>query len=284
MPRGRAGWIAPRARPGGDLKLLPRQRRLRVAIKRFLYSQLYQRDSFRVMFGRAKPLVQFKVEATPPSLYFNFELDPARVPDLAAELDLPFPLAPIRCLEGDEPFHCLTLNIYRVSGLANGIRAEWSLYIEDHLGKPRYLVVEARADAPSIDSVNLITRRGEVTHTVDGNSLESLVVDRDGRRFAASCRAFENGPAVRVAPEWIEANDYIYWLNGICDRTFYDSGLANPKARLVEPDHVDIRDDTHWATMVSSQPRHVVIFEDAIEFAMSPWWNLDEMKDRAEPG
>jgi hypothetical protein len=261
------------------MKILPRQRRLRVAFKRFLYSQLYQRESFRLMFGRAKPLVQFKVEATPPSIYFNFELDPERVPALQTELDLPFPLAPIRCLEGDDPFHCLTLNIYRVSGLANGLRAEWSLYIEDHTGTPRYLVVDARADAPSIDSVNLITRRGEVTHVLNGDSLDSSVVDQDGGRFTSSCRDYASGPRVRVAPEWIEANDYIYWLNGICDRTFYDSGLANPKARLVDPSNVEIRDASRFAALVSNEPKHVVVFEDAIEFAMSPWWNLDEMKD-----
>ena len=116
------------------MKLLPRQRRLRVAIKRFLYSQLYLRDFFLLMFGRSKPLVQFKVEATPPSVYFNFELDPERVPGLQQEFDIPYPLAPIRCVAGEEPFYCLTLNIYRVSGWARGIRAEWSMYIEDPEG------------------------------------------------------------------------------------------------------------------------------------------------------
>jgi len=24
-------------------------------------------------------------------------------------------------------------------------------------------------------------------------------------------------------------------------------------------------------------PEHVVVFENAIDFAMSPWWNLDEL-------
>lgn len=261
------------------MKILPRQRRIRVAVKRFLYSQLYQRDSFRLMFGRTKPLVHFKVEATPPSVYFNFEIDPAQVASLRAALDLPFPLMPIRCLDDDDAFHCLTLNIYRVSGLANGIRAEWSVYIEDLEGKPRYLVVEAQADAPSLDSVNLLTRRGDVTHVQTGDTLDSSVVAADGGRFASTCRALESGPRVRVAPEWIEANDYIYWLNGICDRTFYDSGLANPRTRRVEPPNVTFEDTTRWGAMVCREPKHVVVFENAIDFAMSPWWNLDDLKD-----
>ncbi len=261
------------------MKLLPRQRRVRVALKRFLYSQLYQRDSFRLIFGRAKPLLHFKVEATPPSVYFNFEITPERAKSLQQELALPFPLAPIRCLDGEDPFHCLTLNIYRVSGLATGIRAEWSVYIEDPEGKPRYLVVEAQSDNPSLDSVNLFTRGGDVNHCRNGESLDSVVQATDGGRFASSCRDPGNGAMVRAAPEWIEANDYIYWLNGICDRTFYDSGLANAKTRLVEPSNVQIQDSTRWSSLVFPEPKHVVIFENAIEFAISPWWNLDDLRE-----
>jgi hypothetical protein len=259
------------------MKISPRQRRVRIALKRFLYSQLYLRDVFRLMFGWSKPLVQFKVESTPPSVYFNFELDPARVEGLQAELDLPFPLAPIRCLEDETPFHCLTLNIYRVSGLANGLRAEWSLYIEDPGGTTRYLVVEAQADGGSLDSVNLFTRPGEVTHHESDGPLESMVVAEDGGRFSSSCRDRLSGSRVRIASEWVEANDYIYWMNGVCDRTFYDSGLANPTARLVEPSNVTIEDSTRWGALAAAEPKHVIVFEDAIEFAMSPWWNMDEV-------
>jgi hypothetical protein len=261
------------------MKIQPRQRRIRVALKRFIYSQLYQRDAFRLMFGRSKPLVQFKVEATPPSVYWNFEIDPARVAGLREELDLPFELSPIRCLDGEEPFHCLTLNMYRVSGLANGIRAEWSLYIKDDLGTPRYLVVEAQADSGSLDSVNLLTRKGEATHTHEDGILESRVVAADGGQFSSRLEALEDGTPVRIAPEWVQANDYIYWMNGICDRTFYDSGMANPRARQLPTAGAKIEDTTGWGRLVTPEPRNIIVYEDAIEFAMSPWWNLDEMTD-----
>ena len=261
------------------MKLSTGQRRGRVALKRFLYSQLYLRDVFLLMFGRSKPLVPFKVEETPPSIYFNFELDPARVAGLQAELDLPFPLAPIRCIEGEDPFYCLTLNIYRVSGLVNGIRAEWSLYIEDAGGKPRYLVVEAQSDVGSLDSVNLLTKPGEVTHREVNGSLDSVAVDESGGRFMASCSSRSSGPLIQVAPEWVEANDYIYWLSGVCDRTFYDSGMARPTTRLVDPQNVKIEDTTRWSGMALPEPKHVIVYENAIEFAMSPWWNMDELRD-----
>lgn len=261
------------------MKLSPRQRRGRVALKRFMYSQLYLRDMFLLMFGRSKPLVPFKVEATPPSVYFNFELDPAQVSGLQAELDLPFPLAPIRCLDGEDPFYCLTLNIYRVSGLTNGIRAEWSVYIEDSGGTPRYMVLEAQADAGSLDSVNLLTKPAEVTHRETEASLDSVAVDETGGRFTASCRSRQSGALVQVAAEWVEANDYIYWLSGICDRTFYDSGMARPKARLVDPENVTIEDTTRWGAMTTRKLKHAIVYENAIEFAMSPWWNVEDLKD-----
>jgi hypothetical protein len=259
------------------MKLSSGQRRIRVAIKRFIYSQLYMRDAFLMMFGRAKPFVPFKVEATPPSIYFNFELAPERVPELQQELGLPFPLALIRCVEGEDPFYCLTLNIYRVSGLVNGIRAEWSLYIEDAEGKPRYLVVEAQSDVGSFDSVNLMTRAGEVTHVETDASLDSFASAEAGGHFSSSCRDRTSGPLVRIAPEWVEANDYIYWLSGICDRTFYDSGMANPTARLIDVEKVTIEDTTRWGSMALPEPKHVIAYENAIEFAMSPWWNVEDL-------
>jgi hypothetical protein len=35
--------------------------------------------------------------------------------------------------------------------------------------------------------------------------------------------------------------------------------------------------------MVEPTPRHVLVFQEAIEFAMSPWWNVDETPP-APPG
>ena len=164
------------------------QRRLRVATKRFVYSQLYLRESLFILIGKSKPIVRFTVEASPPSLYFNFAILPGRLDELARQLDLPHPLAPIRCLEREEPFYCLTLNIYRVSGLANGIRAEWSLYVRGPDGVPRYLVVEAVADAGSMDPVAIISRAGQISHeqTADGERVvaHELGVESEARLTA----------------------------------------------------------------------------------------------------
>lgn len=256
------------------IQLTERQRKGRSLFKRFIYSQLAWRDAILIAFAKTKPLVHFIVEAEPPSIYWNFEVKADRLADFEAAVDCTMPLAPLRCLEGEEPFYCLTLNMYRVSGLANGIRAEWSTYVHDEGGTVRYMVIEANADSGAVDSVNMITTGGECTHVDDDGTLTSDVLDSTEGRFHSVIDSVHEGEACRADREWIEANDYIYWRNGVCDRTFYDSGLANAKAHLIEPARCKIDDGTRFADLVESTPRHTVVFEAAIEFAMSPWWNI----------
>ena len=81
-------------------------------------------------------------------------------------------------------------------------------------------------------------------------------------------------PLVGPASEWIEANDYIYWRNGICDRTYYDASLFNARVHSVPPEDVTIGDNTHWARFVEPRPRHVLRFDGALEFMISPWFNV----------
>jgi hypothetical protein len=262
-------------------RLTSRARRGRSALKRFLYSQLAGRDALLIALGRQAPLVHFVVEAEPPSVYWNFEIRPDRVEALQRDLDCPMPLTRMRCLEGEEPFYCLTLNMYRVSGLANGIRAEWSAFVKDAGGTTRYMVVEAASDSFAVDPIHLATRGGEAGHVDDGHVLTSWAVDETGGRFDCVIQSPHEGEPTRADPEWVEANDYIYWLNGLCDRTFYDSGMANARIHEVPPDRCKIEDGSRWASYLEPAPRHVVVYEHAIEFAMSPWWNV---RDRGLEG
>ena len=112
------------ARRLGRLQLLGR-----IVLKRSLYAGFYLQQVILILLGRQKPVVPFRVEASPPSLYFNFPIRADRREQLLRHLRVPesFVLAPIRTLRGGEPDYYLTLNIYRVSGITNGLRAELSL-------------------------------------------------------------------------------------------------------------------------------------------------------------
>ncbi len=247
----------------------------RRALRRFLYSQMALRTGAMVALGREDPLVRFTVEADPPSVYLVF-----RVPDpaaLEAHLDLPagMHLAPIRCLADDEPEHLLTLNVYRVSGITNGLRAEWSAYIADPEGVPRYLVVDARSSGRSMDPVDVITPASRVEHRRDGDRVTTLV-GPDGAAFRSDL-SVAGAERVRTHPEFTSANDWIYWRNGVADRTFYDAGLADADQVLVAPEAVQVADGTEWARFVEPTPWRTLVFGAAIEFVVSPWANIGRL-------
>lgn len=249
--------------------------RLRL-IKRLLYSQMALRDAVLILFGRAQPSLSFKVLADPSSIYFNFALKPDKVEAFSRYINLPqdFSLAPISCLADEEPALLLTLNIYEVSGIVSGLRAEWSTYVADRDGTPRYMVLEALAGKGSMDPVNLFTRPDRVEHVMTSDAIVSTAQSKDGGLFHAHIALRGKFPLAAPAPEWIAANDYIYWRNGVCDRTRYDAGLFNAPVRVVPPRAVKISNQTRWADFVDSKPRHVLKYDGELEFMIAPWFNV----------
>ena len=252
----------------------------RRALKRFLYAQLALRQAVLIAMGREQPLLSFTVEADPPSVYFVFRVRAEMIDQLAGRLGLPGDLrpTPIRCLSGDEPEHLLALNVYRVSGLANGLRAEWSVFVADASGAARYLVFDARSSQISMDPVDIITRASTVIHERRDSTITTRV--GDGRNaFTATIEMppGDGAPRVSPAPEWVTANDFIYWGNGVCDRTYYDAGMVDPRKRKVPASACTVDDGTPWAALVEPEPVHVLVFEGAIELVISPWENLDRL-------
>ena len=123
------------------MKLLLKGRPLfvRRLIKASLYTPMALFDAVRIPFRKAQPRIEFTVEADPPSVYYNFRVKKRRLKQFERYLDLPdnLKLTPIRCVAGEEADFLLTLNVYRVSGVTSGIRAEFSTYIADDAGIPR---------------------------------------------------------------------------------------------------------------------------------------------------
>lgn len=250
----------------------------RRALRRFLYAQMAIRSAIMIALGREQPLVRFTVEDDPPSVYLVFRIRESERDRFLAAADLPegTELAPLRCLAGDEPEYLLTLNVYRVSGITNGRRAEWSTYVEDDQGVPRYMIVDARSSGRSMDPVDVITPASRVDYRREGDEY-SMVLGPHGETFEATFTVPDDAPALPSAPEWNTANDDIYWRNGIHDRTFYDAGLADADQVVLDPATVKIVDDTRWAPFIEPTPVRVLVFRRAIEFVVSPWANIDDL-------
>ena len=258
-------------------KKLSRLGRLgRSVLKRFMYSQMMVYSGLRIAIGKDQPLVQFKVEVDPPSVYWVYRIKASEIDRLVQTLRIPpnLSLTPVRCLDTDEPSYYLALNAYRVSGLVNGVRAEWSVFVRDSTNTPRYMIVDARSSNASMDPVNIITKASTVVHKRQGNAIQTQVGEGEAA-FTSTITLPEEMPAVHSSAEWVSANDYIYWGNGVCDRTFYNAGLANTKVSLLSSKNALINDGTFWAQFVEPEPVHILILNNAIEFVVSPWENVE---------
>ena len=258
-------------------KKLSRLGRLgRSVLKRFMYSQMMVYAGFRIAIGKDQPLVQFKVEMDPPSVYWVYRIKSSEIDKLIQTLRIPpnLALTPVRCLDIDEPSYYLALNAYRVSGLVNGVRAEWSVFVRDATNTPRYMIVDARSSNNSMDPVSIITKKSTVLHKREGNVIRTQIGDGSDA-FVSTITLPEQSPSVHSSAEWVTANDYIYWVNGICDRTFYNAGLANTKVSLIGSKDTVIKDGTFWAQFVEPDPVHILILNNAIEFVVSPWENVE---------
>jgi hypothetical protein len=258
----------------------PNHTKLRI-FKRILYPILSFIDIFAIIFGKSQPRVPFMVKSDPPTTYYNFRIKPDQLEAFREYVNLPahLPLTPIKCTTEDVAEYIVTLNVYHVGGIATGVRAEWSTYIKDHLGVTRYMVLEARTSKTSFDAVEVPNKASPVEHYKQNGTLTSIVESLHGKvfRIDSDLGSLEQAPYLTIAGEWVEANDFIYWRNGVCDRIFYDAGMANSRVKNIPNDSLKIDDQTHWAQFIESQPKHTLVFEAPMEFILVPWRNLEKI-------
>ncbi len=253
------------------------------SLKRTLYGMMYLQGGMNVFRGKENPLISFKVEGNPSSVFYNFKIKEEKLDELTQAIPLPegFSLAPVSILEGDdEALYYISLNVYLVSGLVSGFRAEWSVYVKKDDDKPRFMIIEARSSTDSLDPVDLWTKASHVEHIQENNQFETIVESDEYTQFHAIFPVPEEVDKnyVQGTREWIAANDYIYWTNGINDRAFYNGSLLNAKMVSIPSNNVQISDSTKWTEYIEPVPVSTFIFEDSFEFIVSPWWNLEDMQ------
>lgn len=269
-------------------------------IKRTVFYEQARTDADGVAAGVSQPILDFTVEGTPPSTFVNWIIPDAQAAAFASFVSLPpgFSLAKLRILESDPvPRYWLSLNVYRVSGITTGLRGEWSTYVDDGSGVPRFMIVRARAAEWSLDPIGPLTPPEPFIHTVGGdgvirtdmkktvieNSLPVLTAD-DLYNSTMTLPAPGNRNFVVPARQWVTANDYIYWLNGVNDRIFHNSTSHSAPLISVDLADVTLNDNTEWAPFHDAAPAHVLVYLDKIKFMIGPWWNVTKPDGRVDPG
>ena len=240
-------------------------------------------------------------------LYFNWEIPAANVEALKSELatlGLPpgFQLAPIEIVKGEKPRYYLSLNFYKtpiyteLGELIINYRSEWSTYVTGpNDEKPRYMVFQVHSSEPSPDptvpQLGFISPAAEVLYDRDG---DEIMVSNPGfeAHFTTSpgfSKAFPpNGKAknkgkrangvvgktVLVGQPWAEANDALYWINGVADTARYNGNLTDSPMLSINPNQVRLSNGSPWSSFVPEKPAHVLLFQQPLEFAFTPYFNL----------
>lgn len=228
-----------------------------------------------------EPLVSL---ASRDMLYFNYEIPPANVPALEGALQLyygfgdkGFSLTPIALLKDSTPKYYMSLNYYSVviAGVVN-YRSEWSTYVRrEGDPKPRFMVLQVQSSEDTADpmSPGFTNPATYVEYTVGGGSIMAATND-----FQANLTLPAPGTATtqRVSYAWAEANDYLYYANGVADNALYNGMLTDAALVSIDPATASIDNDSIWKDFISDQPSHIVYFSEPLEFAFTPYFNLDD--------
>ena len=231
-----------------------------------------------LFLGESDALVSFRVENETPATYYHFEItDPDA---LSVALDLPpgHSLARTTLFEGAEEGYYLTLSVSEIEDAIEGTRAEWSVYTDDGSGRPHLMVLDLMTAEVGIDPVSIVNLPSEVRHRLTNGVLST--------RLSSATVAFEasfptaGSSDEELALDWIEAGDTVCHLNGICDTFFYDAETLDVPVHRPAEVTVDMF-STPWNEFVSATPSSVFYRDNAQEYVVKRWHNLDGAGRRA---
>lgn len=251
-------------------------------------------ETTAVLLGKSEPTALISVTDKVPSYFAAFEImDPEA---LVEHVNLPgtLELAPMRIRENGPSSLMLVLNVYQAAivGISDGVRAEWSVFVVPKGStneSPRFLVVEAVADAGSFDPVNLFTRAATaVEHTDDGTTTRTSYVREERRKELSFALSYPTPPICNntvsmgcdsITIEHLVANDEIFWLNGVYDRVFYND-IANIPLRVVDPAEISFDlSQSGWCPFVSLDVLDFFVFNPSkLLYFLNPMFNVEEIQ------
>jgi hypothetical protein len=221
--------------------------------------------------GRADAPTPLVVENTTPATYYNFEITNSS--GMAAALNLPagYSLEPTHFLK-DYPTEAyyLTLSVYEIKNSVEGTRAEWSVYVDDGKGREHKMVIDLQTEDAALDPVSMLNLPSMVSHDLTGGilstTLSSSTIDFDSSFNTAG--AYEED----LSLDWIEAEELVCHLNGICDKLYYNAETLDVPVHLLLS--VTVTMSTPWDGFIDTTPSSVFFRDNLQEYVTKPWQNL----------
>jgi hypothetical protein len=140
------------------------------------------------------------------------------------------------------------------------------------------MIVEAQSSTFSLDPVNGFTQAADVFEYSLEDGVISVDVQAPGTSFQATIPLPENPRRRASTLDWTEANNLIYWRNGVADKIYYNGLVYDTKVIKVPNRTVSISDGTVWAQYVQRLDQ-VLVFENELDFIASPWNNLNQLEE-----
>lgn len=225
--------------------------------------------------GKENVIATVEIEDATPSLYVNYLVDPSRVSDFEAALGLPegYRLTKTRILEGDsdEAFY-LTLAVFESKGALEGTRAEWWVYVDDGGGRARVMIVELLTEDAALEPVALLNFPAVVEHDLDAGELRTRLSSQ--RVEFGATLPMEAGVESMHALDWVEAQETVCYVNGVCDKFYVDGKTLTEPPLAFEPAALEVESSTPWDAFIESEPLSILVRTGGRLMAKKPWHNV----------
>ncbi len=190
-----------------------------------------------------------------PTIFINFETPQAKVAFFsAAVLPVGFEMVKLKILESDSPAYCLTLNTYIALRRIASAHTEWSVFVKDPTKeKPRSMVFQTLSSTLSLDtSVEAITTMPEPSTYVHDNGklvyeVQQGLNDSSVHYFSSSIVWTQDSAQTDgTTPEFVAANDVIYWGGSVCDHGLSSGSMHNRDVTVIPTGDYTVIDDTQF--------------------------------------
>jgi hypothetical protein len=254
------------------LDVTPEERANLIAFKNNGHQRgIMHRDVEEMFLGQGDAYVGSRVDNETPSTFYNFEItDPS---GLEAALDLPagHSLAPIRIFEDGAEGYYLTLSVLQFEDAIEGMRAQWSVYVDDGSGRPQQRVIDLMTADVGIDPVSIINLPSEVRHSLAAGVLSTRLSSAAITFDASFNTAGAEDEALTM--NWVEAGDNVCYANGVCDKFYYNAETLDTPVHRAADVTVNAF-ATPWSQFVSATPSIVFYRDNAQQYAVKRWHNL----------
>lgn len=266
-----------------DLPITEEERSRLLGVKAEKYANLYRRNGALISQGLEESMAGFRVEESPPAFFVNWRILDEKVSSFEdAVLPPGFRLAKVAMIRGKKPEFMMSLNVYGASGLAPGLRAEWSVYVtpEGEAGHPYFMVIDVASSSRSLDPVSLWTEPAEeFLYDVSPDGVVNNNISNGLKNFSLSFQIPMSREVYhhKLRGQWVQANDRVYWTNGVYDRVYYNGEVLDTFVALADLSRVVINDHTPWRNYIDNRPLELVVFREKQDYQIKAWYNVEEM-------